>query len=147
MTTIPLSRRLRRRGLLLALTAGMLVAWAGAGAGEALAQRERTWSGTVTGPRGTSTFDRTVVRERGSVSRETNWTGPEGGTGSRTYERNWDPETGTGNATWTRTGPDGRTATGERSVTRTGDGIYEVEGSRTGRGGRTTTWQGTIIRD
>jgi len=147
MTIIAPSRRGRRRGLATALAVGLLVGWAGGGAGEALAQHDRTWSGTVTGPRGTSTFERRVIREPGSVSGEGSWTGPQGRSGSRTFERTWDRDEGTGSASWSRTGPGGRTATGERSVTRTGDGVFEVEGSRTGRNGVSRTWQGTIVRE
>jgi hypothetical protein len=147
MMTIIAPRRGRRSGLLAALAAGLLLAWAGAGAGEARAQHDRTWSGSVTGPRGTSTFERRVIREPGSVSGEGSWTGPQGRTGSRTFERTWDRDEGTGSASWSRTGPGGRTATGERDVIRSGDGTFEVEATRTGRNGVTRTREGTIVRE
>lgn len=115
-------------------------------AGVAAAQTERRWTGTITGPHGDSTIDRTVRRGDGVRSGETSVIGPEGRERSRSFERSWDRETGTGSASWSRTGPDDRTASGDRRVERVGDGDFAVEGSRTGRGGGTRSWEGTIRR-
>ena len=111
---------------------------------DAAAQTERRWTGTITGPHGERTIDRTVRRSDGVRSGETSVIGPGGRERSRSFERHWDRETGTGSASRSRTGPDGRTARGERRVERVGDGEFAVEGTRTGRGGGTRSWEGTI---
>ncbi|NBC31387.1 MAG: hypothetical protein GVY13_01800 [Alphaproteobacteria bacterium] len=132
-----------RRGVAGLAVAAMLIL---AGAGDAAAQAERRWTGTITGPNGESTFERTVRGGDGSRSGETTVIGPEGRERSRSFERRWDREAGSGFSSWSRTGPGGRTASGERRIERIGDGEFAVEGIRTGRGGRTRGWEGTIRR-
>lgn len=78
--------------------------------------REIQRSGTVTGPRGTSTYGSTATRVPG-----------QGATVSRSA-----------------TGPYGGTVTRDRSRTNNGDGTYSTSATTTGPAGQSVTRSGTV---
>jgi len=116
-----------------------------ASSADALA-RERRRSGTYTGNRGNQgTFDRSVTRERGQRGTSTTWEGQRG-QGSREESSTWDQSTGTGTRSATTTRPGGRTSSRDSTITKTGEGAYTVEGTRTGLGVETLTTDKSVQR-
>lgn len=62
-------------------------------------------------------------------------------------EKNWNKEAGTGSYSSTTTRTDGMTTSRQGTVTKTGEGSYTVDGTRTGANGKVTDVDKTITRD
>jgi hypothetical protein len=97
---------------------------------EVLAGQESR-SGSYQGRKTSGTWQQNVNRTQGHVDRNTTWQN-ERGQGSRAAEKNWNKETGTGSYSSTTTRADGKTTSRQGTVTKTGEGSYSVEGTRTG---------------
>jgi len=117
-----------------------------AGAATAAEARDRSYSGTVTGPRGnTATVQGSRSCSGSTCTGSQTWTGPGGRTASRTREVTG-VGTGSGTSTTTWTGPGGRTATREGTRSCSG-GTCTVNGTITGPAGNQTTYSGTVTRN
>lgn len=93
-------------------------------------------SGSLTGEKGTTTFDRSATREDGVRTVTGDATGPNGGT--RSVDRTHDFKNGTYDSTRALTGPDGKTRTVETDAARDGDAISGTQ-TVTGPKGNTRT--------
>jgi hypothetical protein len=125
---------------LLALT---FVLCSGIGAAEA---RDRSISGSVTGPRGnTATMQGTRNCSGTTCSSTQTWTGPGGRTATRNHEVTG-VGTGAGTSTTTWTGPGGGTVTREGSRSCSG-GTCNFGGTVTGPNGGQRTYSGSVTRN
>jgi hypothetical protein len=114
-----------------------------AGAAEA---RDRSYSGSVTGPRGnTVTMQGTRSCSGTTCSSTQAWTGPGGQTATRTQEVTG-VGTGSGTSATTWTGPAGRTVTREGSRSCSG-GTCAFGGTVTGPNGGQRSYSGSVTRN
>jgi hypothetical protein len=67
------------------------------------------------------------------------------GQGSRVSQRNWNTEAGTGTYASTTTRANGKTNSRQGAITKTGEGIYTVDGTRTGASGKVADVDKTIV--
>jgi hypothetical protein len=90
---------------------------------------------------GSRTFSSTVTRQPGSTSGNTDWTNPNGGTGSRTFDNSY-TSTGNGTATGTHesstTYANGKDSSSQGDWTRTAPGDSTYSGTHTGANGNVT---------
>ena len=103
--------------------------------------RTRTRAGTYDDSKGNSgTFVTTKTRSPGSRSSATTWTNQNGQTGDHTRSSTWNKaaDTGTFNSATTLT--NGKTASRQGTVTETAPGNYQIDGTRTGFNGKTSTF-------
>jgi hypothetical protein len=113
------------------------------GAAEA---RDRSYSGSVTGPHGnTVTMQGTRSCSGTTCSSTQTWTGPAGRTATRNHEVTG-VGTGSGTSTTTLTGPAGRTVTREGSRSCSG-GTCAFGGTVTGPNGGQRTYSGSVTRN
>ena len=106
----------------------------------------RIRSGSYQGPRSSGTWQQKVERTPGQVQRSTTWQNQHG-PGSRVNTRYWNRESGTGGYSSTTTLGNGRTFTRQGTVTRNGQGLYTVDGTRTGPNGKVTNVKKTLTRN
>lgn len=108
--------------------------------------RTRRTQGSVTTQRGTFSGASETVRERGSRSRDTTVTGPNGRTRSTQDDRAWNRENGTYTRDRTTTYGDGSQRNVDTDVLRTGEGAYSASREVTGRNGETRIQTGDFTR-
>lgn len=99
--------------------------------------RTRRAQGQVATQRGTFTGAAETVRERGSRSRDSSVTGPNGRTRATQDDRAWSREDGTYTRDRTTTYANGSQRSVDTDVLRTGEGTYSASREVTGRNGET----------
>lgn len=107
--------------------------------------RTRRAQGSVATQRGTISGASETVRERGSRSRDSSVTGPNGRTRSTQDDRAWSRENGTYTHDRTTTYANGQQRTVDTDVLRTGEGTYSASREVTGRNGETRIQTGDFI--
>lgn len=107
---------------------------------------ERSRSGSYQGRRTGGTWQQQIHRTRGHSDRSATWQN-ERGQGSRMTERKWNREAGTGSYASTTNRANGRHTSREGTVTRTGEGAYAVEGTRTTAKGTVIDVDKTLVRN
>lgn len=108
--------------------------------------RTRRVQGSAATQRGTYSGAAETTRQRGSRSRDTTVTGPNGGTRSTQDDRAWSRENGTYTHDRTTTYANGDQRTVDTDVLRTGDGTYSASREVTGRNGETRVQTGEFTR-
>ncbi|MBK9991488.1 MAG: hypothetical protein IPP19_12320 [Verrucomicrobia bacterium] len=121
-----------------ALLAGALILSLNTANAASRKDHTRTRTGTYQTSKGNSgTFSQTTTREQGQKQRTATVTNQDGKTTSHESTRTWDRATGTGTTSSSTTLPNGKTTSREGPITKTGDKIFESQGTATGPNGRT----------
>jgi len=87
-----------------------------------------------------------VTPAPGQVERSSTWQN-ERSQGSRVARKEWDRPAGTGSYSSTTTRAGGKTTSRQGTVTKTGEGSYTVEGTRTGPNGKVTEVDKNITKN